>query len=118
MPPVYRLLCSYNRKDHVWYNAVINDGLENKEGVIVAGMLRLVCVRGTQHDSILLHLGVRTVGGSQSSTGKISSPTGQNWEHPATVGVLGMSVLQQHLVSAHSLKHYQSIFVLLQGTER
>ena len=30
---------------------------------MVAGMLRLVCVRGTQRDSILLHLGVRTVGG-------------------------------------------------------
>lgn len=54
---------TYNGADHGGYNAVINDELEDKEGVIVAGMLRLVCVRGTQHDSILLHLGVRTVGG-------------------------------------------------------
>lgn len=50
-------------------------------------MLSLVCVRGTQHDSILLHLGVRTVGGSQSSTGKISSPTGQTWERPYRKGL-------------------------------
>lgn len=30
---------------------------------MVAEMLRLVCVRDIQHDSILLHLEVRAVGG-------------------------------------------------------
>lgn len=68
---------------------------ENTEGVIVAGMLRLVCMRGTQHDSILLHLGVKAVkgggggrGSSQSSTGEIPPPTGQSWQHHAQLGVL------------------------------
>lgn len=62
---------------------VINDGVQNKEGVIVVGVLRLVtvCVWSTLDDSILLHLGVRTVCGSQSSTDKIPSPTGQKPEH-------------------------------------
>lgn len=81
-------------------------------------MLRLLCVRGTQHDSILLHLGGENSwggggggwrcvvlvgrreerrwgggkgGGSQSSTGKISSPTGQKWEHQQSEGSFGES---------------------------
>lgn len=63
VPPVCLFSWSYNGAGHDGQNAVMNDGLKFKEGVIVAWMLRLMCMRGTQHDSILLHLGVRAAGG-------------------------------------------------------